>query len=373
MTTDGVLPSQAIHKLIRSGGIRSAPAIAKRQVQPASLDLRLGTKAHRVQASFLPGNGRTVRECIDALGMITIDLTRPTMLETGCIYLVELEERLRLPEDVEAKANPRSTTGRLDVFTRLLTDGTNSFDSVERGYEGPLYAEIMPRTFPVIVRRGTSLSQIRLVRGRAVLNDGELRDLDRAEPLICRDGAATPAEIRNGVRLRVRLRNGGNGPVGYRGTHAAPTVDLEGRHGPERYWEAIRTPARGQLILKPGDFHILVSDEEVRIPPEHAAEMVPFDPEVGELRVHYAGFFDPGFGWSASPGTGSRVVLEVRAHEAPFVLEDRQVVARLEYSRMLARPEELYGDGIGSSYHRQGTILSKQFTAWPEDGADGNG
>ena len=367
MTQGGVLPSQDIKELIRQGAIKSREPLTATQVQPASLDLRLGPVAHRMQASFLPGQKASVRNKLEALAMTTLDLTKPAVLETGCVYLVELLEELRLPADTTAKANPKSTTGRLDIFTRLVTDRSSAFEHVQAGYEGPLYAEIIPRTFPVIVQKGTALSQIRLIRGDPTLDDAELKALDNLAPLTSRNGKVQSADIQNGIRLRISLQpERGDKAIGYRGAHNARIVDLDARQAPNGYWERITECPNGQLILNPGDFYILGSEDQVRIPPEHAAEMVPFDPAVGEIRVHYAGFFDPGFGWNEDQGRGTRAVLEVRAHETPFALEHGQVVATLEYSRMLAQPTELYGKSIGSAYHSQGLALSKQFTKWAE-------
>lgn len=295
--------------------------------------------------------------------MVPIDLSKTTILEKGCVYLVKLMEELELPGDLEAKANPKSTTGRLDVFTRLITDYGAEFERVQRGYAGPLYAEIMPRTFPVVVRPGLSLSQIRFIRGRAQMSDTALRKLDRNEGLIYLDDNSEKAPISDGrVELSVSLRPGDNTEVvAYRGKKNAPLVDLEEVYDPDQFWDTIVDCPDGRLILNPGDFYILASRERVRVPPRFAAEMVPFDPSVGEFRIHYAGFFDPGFGYGSGDINGTRAVLEVRAHETPFVIEHGQVVGRLEYSRVLDLPEKVYGKSIGSSYQRQELALSKQF------------
>ena len=361
----GVLPSQQIERLIADGRIRAADPVQGRQVQPASIDLRLGRVAHRLQASFLPGANRTVAEGLGPLSMTTLRLDEPTVLETGCVYLVELAERLALPAGVCGRANPKSTTGRLDVFTRLIADRSGSFEHVPAGYEGPLYAEIMPRTFPVIVRAGLCLSQMRFIEDEAgaAIGDAELAAIDQRTPLAYVDGEPWAAAIDRGIRLSVSLRPGATGgPQAYRGRPNAPIVDMLGRHDPQGYWEATGACPDGRLILNPGDFYVLASRERVRVPADYAAEMVPFDPSVGELRVHYAGFFDPGFG-DGPAARGACAVLEVRAHEIPFVIEHGQVVARLEYSRMAERPDRQYGAGIGSSYQHQGLALGKQFHA----------
>ena len=297
--------------------------------------------------------------------MAELDLSRPTVLEKECVYLAPLTEALRLPEDLEARANPKSTTGRLDVFTRLIVDGGAEFEFVRKGYSGPLYAEIVPRTFSVVVHPGLSLSQLRFIRGRAPSSDTQLRDLAKEEPLIYLDEENPgTALIRDGLKLSVSLQGERDSDViAYRGKKNTPLVDLKKVDHYEigRFWEVIRSRPDGRLILDPGDFYILASRERVRVPPQYAAEMVPFDPSVGEFRIHYAGFFDPGFGYGDRNITGTRAVLEVRAHETPFVIEHGQVVGRLVYSRVLEVPEKIYGKSIGSSYQRQELALSKQF------------
>ncbi len=362
---EGVLPSQDIETLIRAGRILASEAISDRQIQPASLDLRLGCVAHRLQASFLPGRKSTVRRKLDDLAMAELDLSRPAVLEKGCVYLAPLMEALRLPDELEAKANPKSTTGRLDVFTRLVTDYGAEFEFVPGGYAGPLYAEIVPRTFSVIVHPGLSLSQLRFIRGRAPSSDTHLRGLDRQEGLIYLDETNPgTALIRDGLKLSVSLRGERDSDVvAYRGRQNTPLVDLRqvDHYDVDRFWDPISSRPDGRLILNPGDFYILASRERVRVPPQYAAEMVPFDPSVGEFRIHYAGFFDPGFGFGSGDVAGTRAVLEVRAHETPFVIEHGQVVGRLVYSRMLDVPEKIYGRKIGSSYQRQELTLSRQF------------
>ena len=364
--TLGVLASQQIQKLMAQGGIAAETEVRRRQVQPASLDLRLGCEAHRLQASFLPGREATVAAKLKDLAMTTIPLDEPTVLEKGCVYLVELQERVQLAEDLRGRANPKSTTGRLDVFTRIITDRCNAFEEVANGYAGPLYAEIMPRTFPVIVQAGTCLSQLRLIRNesRTLLDDEELRELERTTPLVFAGGEPEAAAIDRGIRLSVNLHpESAEGPVAYRGRYNAPIVDMAGTHRAEDYWERIDRCPNDRLILNPGDFYILASREQVRVPPAYAAEMVPFDPSVGELRIHYAGFFDPGFGYGDGRMHGTRAVLEVRAHDTPFIIEHGQVLGRLEYSRMAELPDRQYGRRIGSSYQNQGLALGKQFKA----------
>ncbi|MDO9527493.1 MAG: 2'-deoxycytidine 5'-triphosphate deaminase, partial [Gemmobacter sp.] len=311
----GVLPAQAIRALVASGAIRPAAALAAGQVQPASLDLRLGPVAYRVRASFLAGQGRSVADRITEFGMHTIDLGPGAVLEKGCVYVVPLMEHLALPDGTQAVANAKSSTGRLDLLTRTIIDGGVEFDRIPAGYTGPLYAEICPRSFSVLVRPGMRLNQIRFRRGQAVLNDAALTALHERVGLV----NGTPV-ISDGLGFSVDLRPRSGDMVGWRAKPHAGLIDLDriGAYAPQDFWEEVRAQD-GSIILDPGAFYILVSREAVTIPPDHAAEMAPYLAMVGEFRVHYAGFFDPGFGWAEAGGAGSRGVLEVRCHEAPFV------------------------------------------------------
>ncbi|MTE00055.1 2'-deoxycytidine 5'-triphosphate deaminase [Paracoccus sp. YIM 132242] len=353
---NGVLPDSGIRDLIRTGAISADPAIIPEQIQPASLDLRLGTVAYRLRASFLAGRGQRVMDRLADVQMHQMDLTGGAVLERGCVYLVPLMERLSLHAGLTAVANAKSSTGRLDLLTRLVADGGTEFDRLPEGYDGPLYAEICPRSFSVLVRPGMRLNQLRLRQGQAVLSDGELRDLNAREPLV-----GGEALIDNGLGFSVDLKPAGGDLVGYRARPHSGVIDLDriGAYDARDFWDELRT-TEGRLILDPGAFYILVSRESVAIPADYAAEMAPYLAMVGEFRVHYAGFFDPGFGIGTA-GTGARGVLEVRCHEAPFVLEHGQVVGRLVYERMAARPDQLYGAGIKSNYQGQGLKLAKQF------------
>ncbi|WP_270733057.1 2'-deoxycytidine 5'-triphosphate deaminase [Shimia sp. Alg240-R146] len=353
----GVLPSQTIENMLTSGEISVTQPPAEGQVQPASLDLRLGTVAYRVRASFLSGQDCTVTDRLSEFEMHRIDLTNGAVLEKGCVYVVPLMESLALPDDVQAVANAKSSTGRLDLLTRTITDGGTEFDRINAGYSGPLYAEICPRSFSVLVRPGMRLNQIRFRKGQSTLTDADLRTLHNRSPLV--DGEAV---IDDGLGFSVDLKPASGTLVGYRAKPHTGVVDLDniGHYDPADYWEELHA-SDGKIILDPGAFYILVSREAVHIPPAYAAEMAPFLAMVGEFRVHYAGFFDPGFGHGAVGGTGSRGVLEVRCHEAPFVLEHGQVVGRLVYERMADVPDQLYGAGIASNYQGQGLKLSKHF------------
>lgn len=360
-TRPGILSDRAIGALFGEGQLKSEAMLDKDQIQPASLDLRLGGKAIRVRASFMPGRNSTVAEKLERLTLHEIDLEHGAVLETGCVYIVPLMESLDLPAEISASANPKSSTGRLDIFTRVMVDYAQEFDKVPAGYKGQLYLEISPRTFPIIVRRGSRLSQIRFRVGHALLGEAELLDLHKTETLVASD---MPNISGGGIALSIDLNGSGpDGLIGYRGKHHTSVIDVDRKaaHDVLDFWEPLYSRGRGELILDPDEFYILVSNEAVHVPPLYAAEMTPYDPLVGEFRVHYAGFFDPGFGHAPAGGSGSRAVLEVRSHEVPFILEHGQVIGRLVYEHMQERPQGLYGTGLGSNYQAQGLKLSKHF------------
>ncbi|MFQ5950290.1 MAG: 2'-deoxycytidine 5'-triphosphate deaminase, partial [Nitrospiria bacterium] len=336
----GVLPSQDIEQLIEKKGISAKAKIGPGQIQPASMDLRLGPVAYRVRASFLPGKQSEVSKQVEALGMHKINLSTPAVLERGCVYIVPLMEKLDLPARVYGKANPKSTTGRLDIFTRLITDYGTEFETVKAGYAGNLYVEIVPRTFSILVHEGTKLNQMRFMRGEPQTSVKRLRELDEKETLSY-FGNDVPGEAvihRKGLWVSIDL-DGRNGSeiIGYRAKHHTPLIDLDKIHyyDPSEFWEPIYRPRTKNIVLNPNDFYILVSKERVRVPPDFAAEMVAYDPSVGEFRIHYAGFFDPGFGYGNDDIKGTHAVLEVRSHEVPFLLEDGQMAGRLIYERLL--------------------------------------
>ncbi|MDO8420757.1 MAG: 2'-deoxycytidine 5'-triphosphate deaminase [Parvibaculum sp.] len=357
----GILPAHGIETLIREQEIWGLKELDANQIQPASLDLRLGPQAYRLRASFLPGPTRGVMECVEELTLHKIDLTGGAVLETGCVYLVPLVEALALSERTSASANPKSSTGRLDVFTRLITDFGTEFDQVVAGYKGHLYLEISPRTFPILVRPGSRLAQIRFRRGSHTSSDAEMQRLHDDIKLVDGD-----ADIDGGIALTVNLTpDKEHDIVGYRAKRHSGVIDVDkiGAYDVLDFWDPVKVrPGKG-LILDPDEFYILASREALHIPATHAAEMVAYNPLVGEFRVHYAGFFDPGFGAREAGGAGSRIVLEVRSHEVPFILEHGQIIGRFVLERLTDRPAVLYGAGLGSNYQRQGLKLSKHFKA----------
>lgn len=357
MTTAGVLADHQIKAMIASGGITATVPVETGQIQPASLDLRLGATAYRVRASFLAGPQRTVTERLRDFQMHQVDLKGGAVLEKGCVYVVPLMEGLSLPRGMTAAASAKSSIGRLDLLTRIITDYGVEFDRVPDGYSGPLYVEICPRSFSVVAQPGQMLNQIIFRQGKTLMSDDALRALHARSPIVSGDPV-----ISDGLGFSVDLKPAQGNLVGYRAKPHTGVVDLSklNHYDPAEFWEPVHTDA-GWIILDPGAFYILVSREAIVIPPMQAAEMAPYLAMVGEFRVHYAGFFDPGFGYADAGGAGSKGVLEVRCHEAPFVLEHGQIVGRLVYENMAAMPDALYGRDIKSNYQGQGLKLSKHF------------
>lgn len=358
----GILPCQELEHMARvTKEIQALEPIQDDQFQPASMDLRLGPTAYRVRASFLPGKGATVQDKLRELSMHEMDITNGNVLERGCVYIIPLLEMVSLKWRISAIGNPKSSTGRLDIFTRLITDHGTEFDRVREGYKGQLYAEVSPRTFSVLVRKGSRLNQIRIRRGNPPSSDADLRRLHKEHELV---ESLSKEDIRNGIPVRVDVRGEStSGIVGYKARNHSGLidVDLKQAYDAADFWEPVLVPRRGGLVLDPAEFYILASQRPVKVPADHAAEMIAYDTLVGEFRVHYAGFFDPGFGDLDTGGAQSRAVLEVRSYEVPFVIEHGQIVGRLMYEPLTAVPSKLYGQGVGSSYQGQGIALSKHF------------
>jgi dCTP deaminase len=364
---DGVLPRQALRDLVAAGRIRSDVGISDENLQPASIDLTLGPVAYRLRCSFLPG-ARSVREKLDEYGMGELDLAgEGAVLEIDRPYLIPLNERVDLPAGMRGRTNPRSSTGRLDVFTRVITDNGSHFDEVREGYTGELFLEVVPMSFPVRVRMGLTLNQLRLIVGKVRLSDDELIELGVRDPLVypgASSGLNDEAKVADGLFLSVDLSGEGRRFAGYRAKGSTGLVDLskERAYQVGDYWDRVEAKD-GRLILDEGAFYLLVSRERVRVPPDYAAEMAAYDPTSGELRTHYAGFFDPGFGDVVGDTPGTPAVLEVRAHDVPFALEHGQRLCKLTFERMASRPDALYGTDLGSRYQRQYLALSRPFLA----------
>ena len=360
----GILPSHVLRRLIAQGQeIKADEGFTDAQIQPASIDLRLGPLAIRVRASFLPGKHSTVEEKLAPVFMHAIDISNGAVLEAGCVYIVKLMERAEFSARVSGSANPKSSTGRIDVFTRLITDRGEVFDRVEAGYHGPLYAEISPQTFPILVRKGSRLNQLRIRHGSPQFGDTQLRRLHAEHPLV-----DVEPDIDNGLGFSIDLKGTSSAAerrIGWRAKRHTGLIDVDRPDAlsPYDFWEPVEANSAGHLVLDPDEFYILASRERVAIPPDHAAEMVPFNPLVGEFRVHYAGFFDPGFGYEKGQSPSARAVLEVRSREVPFILEHGQIVGRLVFERLTDPPPETYGETLGSNYQRQGLKLSKHFKA----------
>jgi dCTP deaminase len=369
----GIVPSQGLAEAIDRGWISSGRyLIPNSSIQPASLDLRLGARAWALRCSFLPDAGSSVVEKVEDIAQDTIDIRDGYTLERDRPYLIELLEEVALPQTMRAKANPKSSTGRLDVFTRVITDRHNRFDDIPAGYTGKLYLEVVPRSFAVRVQEHLSLNQLRLVHGDPRIPDADLPDVHRETPLLYRDAEAVPPNelaIADGLFLSVDLKGfGGRRPpiVGYRAkrnSHRLDMAKIREYHWRD-YWEPVHAERGGRVVLDPEVFYLLLSREGVCVPPDYAAEMTAYDPTAGELRTHYAGFFDPGFGYDATGRRpGSRAALEVRARDVPFMVEHGQPICKLAFEQMIERPDQLYGEDVGSNYQGQETMLSKHFAA----------
>jgi dCTP deaminase len=375
----GILPYQDIKRLIANRAITASPAIEDRQIQPASLDLRLGRKAYRLISSFLPelsaiSSRLNVLDFYQSdLVMYEMDLTDGAILEKGHVYLVPLLEQLTLPKTIRARANPKSTTGRLDVFTRVVTDLTAGFDEIRAGYRGPLFLEVVPRSFAIKVRTGQSLNQIRFVSGEATVPDRALQTLHRSTPLLYQNSPSNKIvgsrdfRAERGLFLRIDLAGAGDRNsrvIGYRAKKNSHIIDLAkvGHYAASDFWEPLHRHRHDSLLLEPEEFYILASKERIRVPAGYAAEMVAYEAACGELRTHYAGFFDPGFGYGPKGEIkGTQVVLEVRPHDVPFLIHDGQTFFKVIYDRMMGLPSQLYGSVLGSSYQQQTLTLSKHF------------
>lgn len=364
----GVLPSQYLERAIAAGWVGATyEKVRTESVQPASLDLRLGERAYRVRCSFLPDDDTVDNKMAD-LVVDELDLRdEGAVLETNRPYLIPLIEELALPAGVRARTNPKSSTGRLDVFTRVITDHSYRFDEIDDGYHGRLWLEVVPLSFTVRVKHRLALNQLRLISGRAALTDEDLHERHAREPFLFRGEEPVPdAELAtaDGLFLSLDLQGDQTGRVGYRAKGNAPLLDMSsiGTHPPADYWDPVPREGGDRIILDPERFYLLLSDESVRVPPDLAAEMTAYDPTSGELRTHYAGFFDPGFGYDEARNMhGSRAALEVRAHDVPFLIEHRQPVCKLTFEKMIEPPAKLYGAGIGSNYQGQVETLGKHF------------
>jgi dCTP deaminase len=370
----GVLPDHALRAAVRDGWITAASPIADTQYQPSSLDLRLGSAAYQLRASFLPYRQpvltRLEQGDFAAFDLVIdkLSLAAGATLQRGSVYLVELQEGLRLPKSVRGRCNPKSTTGRLDIFTRVVADAAARFDEIPAGYAGPLYLEVAPQSFPVRVQEGLSLNQVRLVAGRAEVTDRALTRLYRQVPLLYDDDDRPlppgPRVIHDGLCMGIDLSGRAtDGIIGYRAHPNPPVVDLSriDHYDPAEFWEPIKRPNRDSYILEANRFYILASKERIRVPPEYAAEMVVYDPGAGEIRTHYAGFFDPGFGYGEGSVLGTKVVMEVRAREVPFLVYDGQTSFKVGFERLASPPGRRYGVGLASSYQHQTLTLSKHF------------
>ena len=363
----GVIPRQGLLNAVEEASIFSDFSIPSRSIQPASIDLRLGEYAWLLRCSFLPDVSSTVEQKLADIALDQIWIRDGATLERGRPYLIPLVEELALPPGVRGKANPKSSTGRLDVFTRVITDGNDRFDEVPPGYRGKLYLEVVPLSFAVRVERLLSLNQLRLSIGEPRVRDDQIRRIHDTVPLLYIGSHPVPASdlsVAEGLFLSVDLSGGRDKIVGFRAKKNSLRLDMSknGLYWWRDYWEPVYPERGGRVVLEPESFYLLLSAEGVCVPPEYAAEMMAYDPTAGELRTHYAGFFDPGFGYdSVRLSHGSRAALEVRVRDVPFMVEHQQGIGKLAFERMLEPPDRLYGEDVGSHYQGQSTMLSKHF------------
>ncbi len=366
-TTTGVWTSAQIHEAFETGILKTEEALAEEQVQPASIDLRLGKTAYRVRAGFLPGKNKSVMTRVSELGMHEVSIEEGGVLEKGAVYIIPLLESVNLPNFLEGVISPKSSTGRLDILTRLITDKGTTFDRIPKGYTGPLFVEVTPLTFSIVARTGDRLNQLRLRTGFTPLSEAEMLNLHEKTSLIFNEAGEpeTPVLEQGGIWMSVDLEGiDGSDIVAYRARKHAPVLDLRkiNHYNVNDFWEPITKPHDGSLILNPEDFYIMVSREKVSVPGHTSCEMMPYETTAGELRVHYAGFFDPGFGMTKDGSSvGVRGVLEVRSHDVPFVLEHGQKICRMVYEPLAQTPDILYGIDLSSNYASQGLKLAKQF------------
>ncbi|MCA8956797.1 MAG: 2'-deoxycytidine 5'-triphosphate deaminase [Planctomycetes bacterium] len=362
---DGILVYQQIRDLVASGCLSSNPAISPAQIQPSSLDLRLATRGYRVRSGFLPERC-SVSERLEETTLYAFDLTDGAILEKGNCYVIPLLEQIVEPLPYEIRANPKSSTGRLDLFTRVLVDHHGRFEQVPPGYVGPMFLEVVPRSFPVRVRTGLSLCQIRFSTGHAVLTDDELRAEYARRPLLLDDhGAPIPldqARIDNGLCMGVAIQRDLDlrSHIGFVARRYTGVLDMaaDNQHEHHEFFELIHEPVNHRYIVEPEEFYIFASKERIRVPRHLAAEMAPYEIGIAELRTNYAGFFDNGFGGEH----GTRAVLEVRPHDVPFLVEDGQVFFKLRFFKTSEAPQVAYGDAkLESHYQGQGLKLSKHF------------
>ena len=368
LLAEGVLPAQLLRRAVTHEWIRSSRyRMGMETIQPASIDLRLGETAWALRCSFLPDSDSTVEEKREGIAFDRIDLRDGAVLERDRPYLIPLIEELRLPAGVRAKANPKSSTGRLDVFTRVITDRNHRFDEIVAGYEGRMYLEVVPRSFAIRVQTGLALNQLRLMVGDSRLNDAQLRTVHAEFPLLYHDSHPlrdTELATGDGLFLSLDVAGSAETVVGFRAKRNSLPIDLSkvGEYAWRDYWDPVYPEAGRRIVLEPEVFYLLLSAEGVCIPPGYAAEMMAYDPTAGELRTHYAGFFDPGFGYDPKGRRhGSRAALEVRARDVSFMVEHRQPVCKLAFERMHSEPDVLYGAALHSNYQGQETTLSKHF------------
>lgn len=363
-STKGVLASQEIRELIHKGHIKHAD---EKSIRPASLDLTITSEVYRLEEMFLPKSGETIRDILKNARPSAHHLSHP--LERNVLYLARLQEHLSLPDGIHCVCNPKSSTGRVDIQVRVLADGVPRYDAVmPGGYDGDLWLLMSPKSFPVKIDAGESLSQIRFVRGSSRVTEEEIEETLTAHDLLW-DIEGKP--LRESGRLSdqdgslILGIDVSRDLVGWEclGLHRILDLSKRGHYYAEEFFRPLRRTG-DHIRLQNNGFYILYTRERVQVPPHLACEMVPMDERSGEFRVHYAGFIDPGWGWGIDgSANGRRLVLEIRPFE-DIVLRDGQPVGKIKFEKMSSRPDQVY-DQIDSNYINETELprLSKHFRA----------
>ena len=330
------------------------------QIQPSSLDLTLSEECYEIEASFLSPN-HNIRDKLNNIINKKIDLNEVYIFKKNITYIVRLNEKLNLKNDIFGKCNPKSSTGRLDIFCRAILNFSDEYEKIPLNYNGEIFLEITPRSFNIALIKGDSLNQMRLIyQNHDYVDDESLHNFHNIDPIIFDEfGNTNVADISSGLKISVDLKKI-NKTSAYIAKDNAPVLhyDKINSHKVADFWDTIKTKD-DYLIIKPGKFYILKSKQKIRIPKTMAGEMKPYDTGIGDFRVHYAGFFDPGFG----DPFGSYAVLEVKTNEVPFILNDGQVIAKIQYEKLNKETKVVYGSNIKSNYQNQELALSKHFEA----------
>ncbi len=349
----GALVYQDYLKLIKKNYIINE-TIDQNQIQPASLDLSLSEECYEIKHSFL-SHKTTVRRKLKDLIIKKINLNKEFIFKKDKTYIVKLNESLNLKNNIFGHCNPKSSTGRLDIFCRTIVDFAEEYEKIPNNYQGEIFLEITSRSFDVAFKKGNCLNQLRLIMGNQYyLSDEQLKKIKTK--LKITNFKKNTLKINNGVKISVDLSN--SKTIAYVAKNNTPVLKFSKikSHKINDFWKAIKN-IDNSLLIEKNKFYILKSKEKVIIPDNLAGEMIPYDTGIGDFRAHYAGFFDPGFGMP----NGTYAVLEVKTNEIPFLLEDGQTIARIKYEKLNKNSNIVYGKDIKSNYQNQGLKLSKHF------------